>query len=191
MNSWSEYFINTKNKPPRTLLVQSLVYVHKKDKALDLGAGALNDSLYLLAQGFEHVTALDKEPLAQEIADGIPKDSFSYIISNLENYVFSKNIFNLINAQYTLPFVLPHSFDYVWDGIYESLKQGGVLTGQLFGHNDEWVSRKEMNFHTKEKVEKLLEHFDILFFNEEETDSRTAAGNMKHWHVFNFILRKK
>ena len=31
---------------------------------------------------------------------------------------------------------------------------------------------------------------EVLFFEEKENDNPTAAGNMKHWHVFDFILKK-
>ena len=53
MSHWSQYIAKTKNKSPRPLLVRALSYVKNKNKALDLGAGALNDSRYLLENGFK------------------------------------------------------------------------------------------------------------------------------------------
>ena len=109
-NTWKNYFNNTKNQPSRPLLVKAVTFVKSKDQALDLGAGALMDSIYLLSQGFSHITALDKEPVAKEIADNLPKDRFSYIISPFESYDFPKDKFDLINAQYSLLFINPSDF---------------------------------------------------------------------------------
>lgn len=51
MAVWEDYFERTKNKPPRPLLLEAVTYVKEKGFALDLGSGALNDSLYLREHG--------------------------------------------------------------------------------------------------------------------------------------------
>lgn len=56
-SGWKEYFVNTKDKPPRALLVTALAYVNNRDAAIDLGSGALNDSMFLLKEGFKKVVA--------------------------------------------------------------------------------------------------------------------------------------
>ena len=48
-----------------------------------------------------------------------------------------------------------------------------------------------MTFFTKEQVLKLFDEFDIIKFNEVEKDDLTGLGNMKHWHIFNVIAKKK
>ncbi len=50
-DNWEEYYRRLKGKPPRPLLVKALAFVGNKHAALDLGAVALNDSIYLLLQG--------------------------------------------------------------------------------------------------------------------------------------------
>ena len=187
---WKDYFQNTKNKPPRPLLVKALSYVKNKNKCLDLGSGALNDSVYLISEGFKHVTALDKEPVAKEIADKLPNDKLTYTISSFEDFEFPENEFDLINAQYSLPFISPAKFNEVFGKIYKSLKTEGILAGQFFGNKDEWSNDGNMNFHTKEEVEHIISNFEVLELNEEEKDGPTAVGDIKHWHVFCFILRK-
>jgi len=61
MSLWPQYIEKTKNKPPRRLLVQALGFVKNKNAALDLGAGAFNDTRYLLQAGFKKVIAVDRE----------------------------------------------------------------------------------------------------------------------------------
>src|ERR1700733_3592381 len=93
--TWKDYFENTKGKPPRPLLVTALGFVKNREEALDLGSGALNDSAYLISEGFKHVTALDKTPVAQEIAEKFPKDVFKYVTASFEDFDFPKNTFDL------------------------------------------------------------------------------------------------
>jgi tellurite methyltransferase len=188
--NWSEFYELTKNKPPRHLLVKALPYVKTKDNAVDLGAGALNDTVYLLSDGFNHVTAVDKEPVAKEIAIQLPPEKFQYVISSLEKYAFPIESFDLVSAQYALPFIPSEHFDEVWGLIRKSLKTDGIFTGQLFGDRDEWSGSKNMTFHTVVEARKLLSDFELISFEEEEADKATAAGIMKHWHVFHFIARK-
>lgn len=190
-STWKTYYDKTKSAPPRPLLVKALPFVSEKNSALDLGAGALNDAQYLLSEGFEHVTALDSSPIAQEVADTLPPEHFLYVISTYENFDFKKEAYDLINAQYALPFNPPESFDRVFQDIITSLKPCGVFTGQLFGIRDEWnVPNSNKSFHTKEQVENIFSDLEILGFREEEGEKPTAAGPMKHWHVFHFIARK-
>ena len=59
MFNWSDYIKKTKDRKPRSLLIESLNYVKNKGRSLDLGAGALNDSIFLLQSGFDSVTAID------------------------------------------------------------------------------------------------------------------------------------
>lgn len=188
--TWTEYFEQTKNQPPRSLLVEALKFVLEKDEAIDLGSGALNDSKYLLEQGFKHVAALDKEPVAKEIAEKLPKEKFTYIISDFETYSFPVNKFDLVNAQYALPFIKPEVFENVFHNIVASIKADGILVGQLFGNRDEWKNKENMNFHTLEEAKGMFLDLEILYFEEEEKEKPTAAGIMKHWHVFHFIARK-
>jgi SAM-dependent methyltransferase len=188
---WKDYFQNTKNNPPRPLLIKALEYVTEKGAALDVGAGALNDSKYLLSQGFQRVTALDKNDVAQEVAKTLPADTFEYIISSFEEFHFPQNMFNLVNAQYALPFIHPKDFKRVFEDMRHSLKKGGVFTGQFFGDRDGWKDNQNMTFVTREEAEQYLRDLEILSFEEEERDKKTAAGEIKHWHVFHFVARRK
>ncbi len=189
-STWQNYFEKTKSKPPRPLLVKALPFVKERRKALDLGSGALNDTVFLLKQGFEHVTAVDREPVAKEIAAALPADRFEYVIATFETFPFPTKTFDLVNAQYALPFIAPEKFAEVFANITNSLVEGGVFTGQLFGDRDGWSAKPGMTFHTLAQAKELLSGLEILSFEEEENDQPTAAGVMKHWHVFHFVGRK-
>jgi SAM-dependent methyltransferase len=190
-NTWKEYFERTKDSKPRPLLVKAVDFVNEKNTALDLGSGALNDVRYLVSKDFAHITAVDSKPVAIEIIKNFPPEIVSYVISTFENFNFIENTYDLINAQYSLPFNPQDSLEKVFTSIIKSLKKGGILTGQFFGEKDEWnIPGHKMNFQTREQTEKLLNGLEIIDFEEEEALRKTAKGDMKHWHVFHFIVRK-
>lgn len=106
-------------------------------------------------------------------------------------FAFPTAHYDLVNAQYALPFIKPDLFAQVFQHMLDSLKVGGVFAGQLFGERDTWATTETMTFHTRSEVEELFRPLDVLVFEEEETDGPTALGAMKHWHVFHVIARKK
>ncbi len=187
---WVEYYKITKDRPPSKLLVRALEFVKDKNKAIDIGGGALKDTRYLLSQGF-NVTVIDKDELMAEEAVKIPSDKLHYFVSSFEDFDFSKNQFDIASAMFALPFNPPSTFNEVTKNIKEALVKDGIFCGQLFGINDSWSGRPEMTFHAKEQAEKLFSGMEIIFFEEEEKDGKTANGTLKHWHVFHIIARKK
>ncbi len=190
-DGWDAYYENSLKFPPRPLLVRALPLVGTKELALELGSGAFNDVKYLLQQGFERVIAIDMRPFAQTIADTFPRDRLDYVITRFEDYKFPGGAFDIVNAQYSLPFIVPGKFSAVFASAIASLKPGGVITGQLFGDRDGWSGDKDRNFHTADSCQALLAGLDVLHYVEEEEDQPTAAGHMKHWHVFHFIARRR
>jgi tellurite methyltransferase len=174
---------------PRKELVEALQFVQNRESALDLGAGAMQDSKYLLEQGFMEVVAVDSEPsvAARDLQD----KRAQIVISTFEEFKFPVNKFDLVNAQFSLPFTHPREFERVFNSIKQSLKEGGILVGQLFGDRDEWTFNQDMTFLNKEEISNLLSDTEVLQMREEERDGTTAAGDEKHWHIFNLIIRKK
>ena len=190
-NTWKEYFEKTKGAKHRPLLVEAIKLVKEKNKALDLGAGAFNDIKYILSEGFKHVVAVDKVSVAEDILKNLLPAQVSYVISRFEDFEFVENNYDLVNAQYSLPFIEKNSFNKVFEKILSSLKSGGVFNGQFFGDRDEWNKGDDkMTFHTKEEAENLLKGLKVIKFVEEEKNGSTASGQDKHWHVFHFIVVK-
>lgn len=193
MSKASTFYEKTKNGPPRPLLVEAIPYVRHKVSALDLGAGALSDSVYLLEQGFDHVTAVDIEPLAVEQAKALPADRFSYEIASFDEFAFPIGNYDLVNAQYSLPFAAPQAFTRLIERIRLSLAPGGLLVGQFFGDRDSMnVPGKDKVFVSKVELDELLKGFEVIRLQEEEKDKATLKGdNIRHWHVFHAIARVK
>ncbi|MCR6671950.1 class I SAM-dependent methyltransferase [Devosia ginsengisoli] len=188
---WYKYAERAAGRPPRPLLVEAVTRASGREAALDIGAGALNDTIHLLGAGFAHVTALDGEPIAQQIADTLPPDRFAYVISRFEDFAFPPAAYDLLNAQYALPFIRPDRFDRVFAAILAALKPGAIITGQLFGDRDDWVGTSGMTFHTRAAAEALLAPLTLLSFREEDDpNSQTLNGTAKHWHLFHFLARR-
>jgi tellurite methyltransferase len=192
-DTWADYVKKTKNRPVRPLLVESMAYVKKKDEALDLGAGALNESRYLLERGFRHVTAMDQKLLAEEIAKFLPKDKLTYVQATFDNFDFPQNRFDMVNAQYSLQFHSPEGFDVLFEKIKCSLLSSGIFVGQLFGVRDGWKdSDMEINLHNKKEIEEMLSPMEVIKLLEVEKDDRSVTRSaIKHWHYFDIIARAK
>ena len=182
---WIKYHQLTKNRAPSPLLKEALNFVKDKNSALDLGAGALVDSKFLLSTGFKKVTAVDFVSF-----EAINDLRFIFIKSSFNDYDFPDRKFDLINANFALPFNDPKNFDSVWEKMINSLVVGGIFSGQLLGVNDSWASNLSMTFHTKDQIEKLIEGVEIIKLEEIDRDGSMAVGDTKHWHIFPLILRK-
>lgn len=180
----------SRGKPPSSLVLKAIPYVAEKGMALDLGAGSLRNSRPLLAEGFR-VRAIDKDPIAQEVAVDINSPELEVQITTFSDFEFPSATYDLIVAINTLPFATPEEFPKLWERLVTSLKPGGILAGTFFGPNDTWAEKSTMTFLSKEQVEELLAEFEILELNELEKDAQDIQGNPKHWHIFEVIARKK
>ncbi len=185
--TWDVYLKATENKSVRPLLVEALAYLSHPGAALDLGAGAMNDVKFLANNGFQ-VTAVDSNPDVAKFIEEIPNTSLS--ICAYDKYDFPIDYFDLVNAQYALPFNPPETFSTMFTRLTVSLKKNGVLTAQFFGKEDGWSSKPQMTFLSEEEIRALLKPYKIHVFREEKKNGKTAAGGEKFWHVFHVIAEK-
>ena len=177
--------------PPRPLLVKATALAAGKEHALDAGAGALNATKYLLSAGFAHVTALDAAPSAQKLAAELPPNQVTFVLSRFEDFAFPAGAYDLVNAEFSLPFIRAENFAAVFARLIGSVRPGGLFTGQLFGPKDSWnVAGSGMNFHSRAAVETLLRGFELVELEEEDHPGKTKLGDDKHWHIFHIIARK-
>lgn len=181
MFDWNTYSQKTKDHNPRPILVEAVSLCTYKSNALDLGAGALNESRYLVSQGFT-VIAVDSSPSTAEMAEGLDVRTVS-----MEEFEYPRDSFDLVAALYALPFVPKDHIPMVVQKIQESLHPEGIFVGQFFGKRD-WRS-KECSTHTEEEVREVLSNMHILKFFEQESDMPTADGIIKHNHVFHVIAK--
>jgi tellurite methyltransferase len=174
--------------PPRPLLLRAAALAEPKDRALDGGAGALNATKYLLSVGFAHVTALDSAPAAQKAAAELPVDQVTFVLARFEDHTFPREAYDLVNAEFSLPFIDRDRFPAVFAGLLGSVKRGGIFTGQLFGPNDSWNKPgSSMNFHSRTNIEAFLRGFEIIALEEEDHPGKTKLGEDKHWHIFHIL----
>jgi hypothetical protein len=110
-------------------------------------------------------------------------------MSSFEDFAFET--YDLISAQFALPFMPRERFAEVFAKLKTALASGGVFAGQFFGVHDAWNTPDSgMTFVARTESEDLLRNLDILELTEEDTDGHIADGSPKHWHVFHILARK-
>ena len=161
-------------------------------KAIDIGCGAGNETVYLIKNGW-NVISIDKENVEERISKRLNTEElnrFKFQKRNFENMQLEEA--DLIVANYSLSFCYKQEFDEMWKTIKKNICKDGYFVGDFFGINDSWnKAESNMTFFTKEQVLNLFDEFDIVKFNEVEKEGLTGLGNMKHWHIFNIIAKKK
>lgn len=187
-----KYYDNTENEMPNYTVKKFIELNVEPGNAVELGCGAGRDTVYLIRNGW-NVLAIDREDVETRIVSKL-------LVEELEQFEFFKQRFeaiklensNLVVANFSLPFCNKNDFKKLWNKIDDSILKDGYFVGNFFGNNDEWKNTKEeMTFLTKEQVIELLKNFEIIEFKEIEKDGYTGLGEMKHWHVFNVIAKKK
>ena len=189
--NWDRFYGFTKDSPPWPLLIRAAALAPEKGAALDLGAGAGRDTRYLLGQGFS-VTSVDAEPASAALLRAIESDRLRVVRSSFQDFDFTGAPFDLISAQFALPFIPRAHFAQVFARITSALAPGGVFAGQFFGDRDEWAtSERDMTFVTRQEAESLLRALETIELTEEDEDGHKADGSPKHWHIFHILARKR
>jgi len=135
------------------------------------------------------VTAVDSSPAAVAALRRIDSPHVRVVQSSIEG--FEPAAYELVNAQYSLPFVAPHKFDSTLDRLLGAVKPGGVMCALFFGPRDEWNRPgAEIVFNTRAEVARLFSGWDVVELNEVEEDGKTADGSAKHWHVIHATARR-
>lgn len=192
---WKKYVAETADSIPTPFLEKAVKLLKHKDVALDVGAGGLRDSRYLLNQGFKKVVALDGEPSIIIIARDIFDRRLKLAVKTFDRFWFRWSAYDLVNAQFSLFFAGPKKIEHLMKRIKRSLKPQGIFCGVLLGMKDSWresgLERSFKAFHSEEEVRAFLVDMDILEWKEEEYDRPSFDGSAHHWHFYRFIARKK
>jgi tellurite methyltransferase len=198
-DDWGSFYHITRDNPPWPLMVRGAALAPSRAggrRALDLGAGAGRDTRYLLAQGFQ-VTAVDAQAESVALLAALPEELKPFqerlrvVQSRFEDFAFEPGGYDLINAQFALPFMARGDFFAVFGRIKGALAPGGVFAGQFFGDRDEWnTTDTTMTFLTRADAEALLTDLETVEFRELEEDGHVADGRPKHWHVYHILAHK-
>lgn len=191
MKDWKIYFNKHKERKPKQQLLDALEFTNHKDIALDLGCGLMIESQEILKAGFKKVVAVDSAEEVPLFYEELNNPNIILQLKEFKDLKIEANSFDLINAEFSLPFYGKEGFELFFNNIKEGLKKDGIFTAQLFGIRDSWnTSHSKMIFHTRDEVMSLLKELELIEFKEEEKDAPSSTEDMKHWHIFRFIVRK-
>src|SRR5690349_8689904 len=187
---WNDFYNATQDSAHWPWVAEAAARLGPPGRVLDLGAGAGRDTRYLLAQGWQ-VTAVDQEPAALERLAALPQANLRAVQSAIEDFPYEPASYDLISAQFALPFIPPARFAAAFAQIKQALKPGGLFTGQFFGIHDEWnMPGTTMTFLTRAEVDALLADLQVLEIREDDRPGGTATGGQKHWHVFHVLAQR-
>jgi tellurite methyltransferase len=190
-NSWPEFYKVTKDRPPWPIVEQAVEILAVKGRALDLGCGAGRDTRWLLSQGWD-VTAVDQEPAAIALLADVASEKLRAVQSSISDFDFTPESYDLISAQFSLPFLPRAAFFDAFERLKDAIKPGGLFVGQFFGVHDSWNNtERDMTFLTHKEVEQVLAGLTVLELKEDDHDGTTALGDTKHWHVYHIMARRE
>ena len=189
-SNWREFVRITSAEPPWPRLVRAAGMFESPGEALDVGPGGGRDTRYLLSQGWR-VTAVDASPSAAAALRRLPRQrNLQLVLSAIEDFVPAS--YDLVNAQFSLPFVAPAHFEATVRSLRDSVESGGILTATFFGKHDGWnVAGTDLNFSTAPDIERLFFGWELIELTEVDEDGHTADGAAKHWHIFHLIARRQ
>lgn len=188
--NWPNFLNATRDSVQHPIVEKAVALFGRRGEALDLGCGAGRDTRYLLSQGWR-VTAVDREDGAMDILARFPQENLRAVQSSIEGFEYEPEGYDLVSAQFALPFVPRGRFKDAFTRVKASIKPDGIFTGQFFGVHDEWnTPDTDMTFLTRQEVDELLSDFIVLELTEEDRMGSTATGGEKHWHVFHILARK-
>jgi tellurite methyltransferase len=177
---------------PNALLVDAIGQVRERcGYALDVGAGPLNDTDFLLRAGFS-VHAVDRDPHAVAIALAIGHPRLNMVQADIRDIPIAKGTYALVAAIHVLPFLPRADLPAVMSALIEGLSSGGILCCTFLGPGDAWADRRpQMTFLSRAEITPLLSALAPITFTERRYDGKNASGEPKQWHVFRCIFRKE
>jgi tellurite methyltransferase len=188
-SSWREFIRITSGEPPWPRLVRAAEMFGRPGDALDVGPGGGRDTRYLLRHEWR-VTAVDASLSAAAALRRLPRQRNLFIVvSAIED--FEPTGYDLVNAQFSLPFVPPGHFDATVRRLRDSVRTGGIIAATFFGKHDDWnVAGNDLSFSARADIERMFRGWELVELTEIDEDGHTADGAPKHWHVFHLIARR-
>ena len=190
---WVQYYEKTKDSVPNKLLEVAVEYVPHQGDALDLGAGAGRDSIFLAEKGFQ-VTAVDENPSSVDFFKTIGNEKIKFVPASFLDFEFEEGKYDIISAQNSLMFIQdPEDLKILVGKMLTALKPSGVFTANFSGTNDSWKQTEpvKMTFLEKTEIEEMFKDTEIIKCQEIENDQPTVRGNPHHVHNIFVVARKR
>ncbi|MCE7974604.1 MAG: class I SAM-dependent methyltransferase [Leptolyngbya sp. PLA1] len=191
---WRGYFDALASLPPRDTLLRALALrAGPPGHALDVGCGDGRDAAHLASLGWTVLAIDSSEEGLRRLHERLSPDLRARVRTQLAPFDrMTPEPADLVCASFSLPFCEPAHFPALWQSITSSLRPGGFFAGQLFGDRDDWASLPDRTHHSPDAARALFRDFDILFWQEEDRESRVdPARHPKHWHVYHIVARKR
>lgn len=178
-------------RPPNALLAQAVDLLPvRKGRALDIGAGPLNDSLFLLRAGLS-VDAIDSDPHTLSLAAGLNEPRLNVVRADIRDVRIATNAYSLIVAIHVLPFLPRADLFRTLAAIVDGLADRGILCCTFLGPDDSWAQRRpRMTFLSRLELTALLSQLQPILFSEHRYHGANAKDEPKRWHVFRCIFRR-
>jgi len=197
--NWKAYYdLHMAMPHTKSLATANVKYCNgPRGVALDIGAGNLRDTKYLLQEGFK-VIAVDPSPDSAAMAKELHNPNLTMIEDIIGKYNFPKEYFQVVNAQGFLFHLRDERLVIIMNRIKSSLQKGGIFTTELLGKNDDWNTiDSTKTFLDRSELEELFDGFEIKYLDEYERDVTSAkseingTNELKHWHKFKIIAVKQ
>ncbi|MGD0409222.1 MAG: class I SAM-dependent methyltransferase [Candidatus Limnocylindrales bacterium] len=206
---WADYYAVTVDRPAWRTVRLAIDRFREEDEAsaarlrgdsgsvapryaVDLGCGAGRDTRELLRAGWR-VLAVDREPAARTaLEEAVEADLRAGLQIHIEDLAtVAIPPCDMVNASLCLPFLAPEAFYPTWRRIVGALEPGARFAAMLFGDHDESASDPEMTCLSPDRTEAHLADFQIEHWSVEEDDRPTALGDPHHFHLVEFVARKR
>lgn len=191
MQARETYASLREGRDPNLLLVQALgILKVRSGHALDIGAGPLNDTRFLLRAGFS-VDAVDRDPYTLSLATELRDPRFRFVHADIRDVPIAAAAYSLIAAIHILPFLPRADLPRILSSIIDGLSRGGLLCCTFLGPEDSWArQRPHMTFFSYGELQSIFSGLEPIVFSDCQYDGINAKGEPKRWHVLRCILRK-
>ena len=187
---WSPYYDATRAGDHFRLLDDAVAH-HEGESyvALDVGAGALRNTCYLVARSYQ-VDALDNSPLLVDEVERLNTAAVHPYCQAFDDFTYITERYGIAVASNALTFNPPQTFWRVIQDIKASLAPGGVLCANFSGMNDQWAGDSQKSFVTRDELLTAFDGLQIILCDEWERETVMALGGKRHTHAIDLIAQR-
>lgn len=189
----ASFALHSRDNRPGALLLEAVSAVTSDQapgrSALDVGAGAMAATRYLLDAGWR-VTAVDPDPHAAALAREFDASRFDMRCADIRDVDVPAAGFDLVAAVHVLHLLPRPDIERLVPVLVGALRVGGVLCATFLGPRDTWAATPwRATAVERSDVEAMTAGLTVLRLDERQHDGVNVLGESKHWHVIQCVLR--